>query len=265
MSAVGVAFEIPSVFREVIPGLSTEQAEAEVRARLEVDGGAGPPSGRIARLTTEYARTSALLAATGIRYAATCFGRFRGAWSMGTLTLGLSPLAYRDTAAAVAGMGAVLTEHDSGTEVSTLALPCGPAALAVRRPEPLRISTGASDASGAADPADASGAPGDGAALDVSQLQVFIPVPPDAVPGAQTLATVTFNTPNTDHWADYCALLSPFLRSVRFVPDADAVADGNAPSMSETDTAPGAPADAASGQEVAASPAAERPGASAFG
>ncbi|WP_405744178.1 hypothetical protein OG422_20530 [Streptomyces sp. NBC_01525] len=218
MSAVGVAFEIPSVFREVVPGLSTEQAEAEVRARLEVDGGAGPPSGRIARLTTEYARASALLAATGIRYAATCFGRFRGAWSMGTLTLGLSPLAYRDTAAAVAGMGAVLAEHGSGTEVSTLTLPCGPATLAVRRPEPLRISAEATGTSGAADPAGASGAPSDGAALDVSQLQVFIPVPPDAVPGAQTLATVTFNTPSTDHWADYCALLLPFLRSVRFVP-----------------------------------------------
>ncbi|WP_399086453.1 hypothetical protein ACGH2B_08405 [Streptomyces sp. BBFR2] len=203
MSAVSVAFEIPSVFREVVPGLSTEQAEDEVRARLEVDGGAGLPSGRFARLTAEYARASALLAATGIRYAATCLGRIRGAWSMGTLTLALSPLPYRDADAAVAGVGAALAEHAAGAEVSALTLPCGPAALAVRRAD----SPGPDEA----------GAPG-AAAAGMAQLQVFIPVPPDAVPGAQTLATVTFSTPSTDHWADYCALLLPFLRSLRFLP-----------------------------------------------
>ncbi|MEU3709064.1 hypothetical protein [Streptomyces catenulae] len=202
MSAIGVAFEIPSVFREVVPGLSTAQAEAEVRARLEDDHGVCPPPGRIAPLTAAYERTSALLATTDLRYAATCFRHFHGAWSVGTLTLGLSPLTYRDTAAALAGIGTVLAEHGSGTDARTLELPCGTAAFTVRRPEPPRGS---------------GGAPGPSAAT--AQLQVFIPVPPDAVPGAQALATVVFSAPGADPWAEHCALVLPFLRSLRFVPE----------------------------------------------
>ncbi|MFF9477643.1 hypothetical protein [Streptomyces sp. NPDC014733] len=210
MSATGIAFEIPSVFREVVPGLSPAQAEAEVRAHLEAEGGTVPPPGRIAPLAAAYEKTSALLATTDIRYAATCFRRFRGAWSVGTLTLGLSPLTYRDTAAALAGIGTVLAERGSGTDARTLELPCGTAAFTVRRPEPARVSTGGAgpDAAGSADSSAAT-----------AQLQVFIPVPPEAVPGAQSLATVVFSAPGADPWAEHWALVLPFLRSLRFVPE----------------------------------------------
>ncbi|GAA3195312.1 MULTISPECIES: hypothetical protein [Streptomyces] len=86
--------------------------------------------------------------------------------------------------------------------------------FAVRRPEALPTGGPEPDA---ATPADPSGTPG-GTAPGAAQLRVFIPVPPDAVPGAQTPATVVFSAPSADPWADHCALLLPFLRSLRFVP-----------------------------------------------
>ncbi|MFG2223784.1 hypothetical protein [Streptomyces sp. NPDC048644] len=210
MSAVHVAFDIPSVFRETTPGLDTQRAHAEVMAHADAQGGSDLPAERIDQMVAEYEKNSAMLAAAGVRYSATCFGQFDDEWSMGTLTIGMTPLAYRDTEIAVAGMTKIFAaKHGPNAEVSSLPLPCGLATLVIQQPTALRM------------PAEFT-ASGEDVPIDVAQLQAFIPVPQSAVPGAQTLVTVTFSTPSTDHWADYCELLVPFLQSLRFLPDGDA-------------------------------------------
>ncbi|MFI7097833.1 hypothetical protein ACIBK8_00505 [Streptomyces sp. NPDC050161] len=220
MSSVHVTFEIPSAFRGTTPGLDAEEARAEVTARAQAQG-RELPDGVIEELTAEYRKVSALLAESGVRYSATCFGQFNDEWSMGTLTIGMTPLAYRDTEIAVVGMTKIFAaKHGPNAEVSSLPLPCGLATLVIQQPTALRM------------PAEFT-ASGEDVPIDVAQLQAFIPVPQSAVPGAQTLVTVTFSTPSTDHWADYCELLVPFLQSLRFLPDGDATQDGGAHAPAE--------------------------------
>ncbi len=206
MSAVRIAFEIPSAFREITPGLNARQACAEVMTHAAAQG-SDLPVDRLEEIAAEYEKTSAMLASSGVRYCATCFGQFHDEWSMGTVAIALTPLTYRDTEIAVAGITRILAaEHGRSAEVSTITLPCGQATLVIRQPAALRLP-GEFTASGTDIP------------LEVAQLQVSVPVPQSAVPGAQTLVTVTFSTPSTDHWPDYCELLVPFLRSLRFLPD----------------------------------------------
>ncbi|MEU9121334.1 hypothetical protein AB0C96_16025 [Streptomyces sp. NPDC048506] len=215
MSAVHVAFEISSLFQRTTPGLDLEQARAEVVARTQGQGAAFPDE-RIDDITVEYQRISAMLAESGVLYAASCFGRFDGDWSMGSLVIGLQPLSYRDPEIAVAGMAKILAaEHGPSAEVSAIALPCGQATLVIRQSPDLRLPAEFTES-------------GEDIPIDVAQLQAFIPVPPDAVPGAQTLVTVVFSTPSTDHWADYCELLVPFLDSLSFLPDQEAGEDTDA-------------------------------------
>ncbi|WP_043265884.1 hypothetical protein [Streptomyces sp. CT34] len=208
MSAVQITFEISSAFRETTPGLNPEQASAEVAARAEAQG-AVLPGGQLDAIAAEYQKVSQLLAETGVRYSGTCFGTFDddGDLSMGTVTIAVQPLAYQDTGVAVAGMTKVLAaKHGTSAEVSTIGLPCGQATLVLRQSPELRM------------PAEFA-ASGEDIPIDVAQLQAFIPVPQSAVPGAQTLVTVTFGTPSTDHWADYCELMVPFLQSLQFTPE----------------------------------------------
>ncbi|KUL36421.1 hypothetical protein ADL22_24305 [Streptomyces sp. NRRL F-4489] len=208
MTAVQIAFEISSAFRETTPGLDLERARAEVAARAQAQG-VNPTGAQLDAVAVEYQKLSQLLAEAGIRYSGTCFGQFEddGDLSLGNVTIGLQPLDYQDPDLAVAGITRILAaEHGQTAEVSTLDLPCGQAALVLRQSPELRL------------PAEFTAA-GQDIPIEVAQLQAFIPVPQSAVPGAQTLVTVTFSTPSTDHWADYCAMVVPFLRSLRFAPE----------------------------------------------
>ncbi|MGW1378117.1 hypothetical protein ACWD6P_28120 [Streptomyces sp. NPDC002446] len=217
MSGVRVAFEVPSIFHRITPGITPEQTRAEVAARAQAQGAAFPDE-RIDEIAAEYQKVSALLAKVGVIYSASCFGRFDdGDWSTGTLTIGLAPLSYEDPEIPVAGMTKILAaQHGQSAEVSAITLPCGQATLVIRQSPDLRL------------PAEFTQS-GEDMPIDVAQLQAFIPVPPSAVPGAQTLVTVTFSTPSTDHWADYCELLVPFLQSLRFLPDRDEEAQVGTP------------------------------------
>ncbi|MEU5302273.1 hypothetical protein ACH4YO_05675 [Streptomyces noursei] len=204
---VEIAFEISSIFRKTTPGLNVDQARAEVAAHAQARG-ATPSEAQLDEMAAEYAKVSQLLAENGVRYSATCFGTFDdGDWSTGTVTIALQPLTYQAPEIAVSGMTRILAAHHGPTaEVSAIDLPCGQATLVLRQSPELRM------------PAEFT-ASGDDIPIDVAQLQAFIPVPRSAVPGAQALVTVTFSTPSTDHWADYCEVLAPFLRSLRFAPE----------------------------------------------
>lgn len=219
MSGVHVAFEVPSIFHSVTPGLPPEQARAEIAARAQAQGAALPDE-RIDEIAAEYQKVSTVLAEAGVIYSASCFGQFGedGDWSMATLTVGLTPLSYRAPEVATAGMTKILAaQHGQNAEVDTLTLPCGQATLVLRQSPALRLPAEFAES-------------GEDTPIDVAQLQAFIPVPPNAVPGAQALVTVAFSTPSTDHWADYCELLVPFLQSLRFLPDQgeEAAVDGAA-------------------------------------
>ncbi|MFF4601742.1 hypothetical protein ACFY12_03145 [Streptomyces sp. NPDC001339] len=209
MSAVRVAFEVPTIFQRITPGLDPEQARTEVMARAQAQG-VEIPDERIDEIATEYQKVSTLLAAAGVLYSGSCFGQFDNDGIMGSLTIGLQPLSYRDPEIAVAGMTKIFTaEHGQNAEVSAITLPSGQATLVIRQSPDLRMPGEHTES-------------GEDLPIDVAQLQAFIPVPQSAVPGAQTLVTVTFSTPSTDHWADYCELLVPLLQSLRFLPNADA-------------------------------------------
>ncbi|MFF8368861.1 hypothetical protein ACF05W_08475 [Streptomyces lydicus] len=209
MSAVQVSFEISPIFQRITSGLDPERARAEVTARIHAQGAAVPDE-LIDEITAEYQKVSTMLADTGVLYSGSCFGQFDGDWSMGSLTIGLQPLSYRDPEVAIAGMTKILAaEHGRHADVSALTLPCGQATLVIRQSPDLRLPAEFSDS-------------GEDLPIDVAQLQAFIPVPPSSVPGAQTLVTLTFSTPSTDHWADYCELLVPLLNSMRFRPAQEA-------------------------------------------
>ncbi|MFI1430814.1 hypothetical protein [Streptomyces lydicus] len=229
MSAVQVSFEISPIFQRITSGLDPEHARAEVTARLHAQSAAVPDE-LIDEITAEYQKVSTMLADTGVLYSGSCFGQFDGDWSMGSLTIGVQPLSYRDPEVAIAGMTKILAaEHGRHAEVSAITLPCGRATLVIRQSPDLRLPAEFSDS-------------GEDLPIDVAQLQAFIPVPPSSVPGAQTLVTVTFSTPSTDHWADYCALLVPLLNSMRFRPAQEAELGAPAPEAAPSVAGGSAPA-----------------------
>ncbi|MFI1617069.1 hypothetical protein ACH4VT_08825 [Streptomyces lydicus] len=229
MSAVQVSFEISPIFQRITSGLDRERARAEATARIHAQGAAVPDE-LIDEITAEYQKVSTMLADTGVLYSGSCFGQFDGDWSMGSLTIGVQPLSYRDPEVAIAGMTKILAaEHGRHAEVSAITLPCGWATLVIQQSPDLRLPAEFSDS-------------GEDLPIDVAQLQAFIPVPPSSVPGAQTLVTVTFSTPSTDHWADYCELLVPLLNSIRFRPAQEAGLGAPAPEAAPS--AAGGPATA---------------------
>lgn len=233
MSSVRVSFEISSAFRRITPGLNAEQTRAEAAARAEAQG-ARLTEEQMEAIVMEYQKASTMLAENGVCYAGSCFGLLDGDWTMGALTIGLSPLSYRTPEIAVAGMTKILAaEHGQRAEVSALTLPCGEATLVIKQSPDLRLPAEFTEGS-------------EDLPIDVARLQAFIPVPPSVVPGAQTLVTVTFSTPSTDHWADYCEMLVPFLNSLRFLPEAEAEGsgDGTTPASRPEPSPPGSPASA---------------------
>ncbi|GGW84618.1 hypothetical protein [Streptomyces noursei] len=242
---MNIAFELPSVFREIKTGMSREEARQEVVSRAAAKG-IDRPAGEIDDVTGLYERASAMLLADGVVYAASCHGEFNDERSTGTLTIGLNPLAYADESVAVEGIREVMAKKRANfAEVSLLELPCGKAVVAIQQTPALRIPGEFTTA-------------GQDIPVDVAQLQAFIPVPQEAVPGAQTLVTITFSTPSIDHWPEYSEIVAAFLRTLRFLPDGH----------DETDVRPSSPAAVDEAERLRkptpAAPA-DRAGMSAFG
>ncbi|MGW8551591.1 hypothetical protein [Streptomyces tubercidicus] len=230
---MNITFDALPGFREMPIGLGVEEARDYLQDRA-AEHGQVPPAAQIDAIASDFEKSSALLAASGVVYAATCLGTIDGDLSTGTLTLGLSPLGYNAPEVAVEGIRQVMAaKHENSADTHILTLPCGQAALVIRQVPALKI------------PAEVNRT-GEDIPIDVAQIQAFIPVPQTVVPGAQTLATVTFSTPSIDHWADYCALLVPFLNSLRFLPDpegeADAPSAGPTPAGLPVPSAAGSPA-----------------------
>ncbi|MGG2458474.1 hypothetical protein ACO0M4_01340 [Streptomyces sp. RGM 3693] len=204
---MNIAFELSSAFKEIKAGLSREEARQEVVSRAAAKG-IDRPAGEIDEVTDLYERASAMLLADGVVYAASCHGEFDDERSTGTLTIGLSPLAYADASVAVEGIREVMAKKRANfSEVSLLELPCGNAVVAIQQTPALRIP-GEFTTTGQDIP------------IDVAQLQAFIPVPQEAVPEEQALVTITFSTPSVDHWPEYSEIVAEFLRTLRFLPDA---------------------------------------------
>ncbi|MFD7297905.1 hypothetical protein ACFV9W_31865 [Streptomyces sp. NPDC059897] len=203
---MNVTFQIPPFFQEIVPGLDPDQARAQAAAR--VGHRATPLSEEdLDALGVEYARASASLAAANVFYAATCLGTIDGDLSSGTLLIARQPLSYRDPRTAVTGIGEVMERrHGPDAAVRIWDLPCGEAVLVFEQNASLRI------------PAEMT-ASGEDFPVEVAQVQAFIPVPYEAVPGAQDMIVITFSTPSTDHWEDYSEVLAAFLRSLTFTPD----------------------------------------------
>ncbi|MEU4849782.1 hypothetical protein [Streptomyces gilvosporeus] len=204
---MNIAFELSAAFKEIKVGLSHEEARQEVAARAEAKG-IDRPEGEIGVVAGLYERTSATLLTEGVVYAASCHGQFDNERSTGTLTIGISPLVYADVSVAVEGIREVMKkERANYAEVSIVKLTCGQAVVVIQQTPALRIP-GEFTTTGQEIP------------VDVAQLQAFIPVPQDDVPGEQTLVTVTFSTPSIDHWPEYSEIVAEFLRTLRFLPDA---------------------------------------------
>ncbi|MFF0018131.1 hypothetical protein [Streptomyces sp. NPDC005374] len=205
---MNVTFRVPSFFREIMPGLDPAEARAQAGARIgrRADDLDDLDEERLDSLTAEYARASSILEAANMFYAATCLGTINGDLSSGTLTIARQPLTYRDPHTAVIGIGELMTRrHGPDGAVRLWDLPCGQAVLTFQQSATLRI------------PADLTTA-GEDLPVEVAQIQAFIPVPRETVPGAQDLIVITFSTPSTDHWEDYCGVIAELLRSVTLAP-----------------------------------------------
>ncbi|WP_329121614.1 hypothetical protein [Streptomyces sp. NBC_01465] len=201
-----VVFEVPPFFQEITPGLDPDAAHTAAITRLGARAAALSEQ-ELDETVTTYRLASQTLADTGVFYAATCLGTINGDGSMGTLTLARQPLTYRDARIAAEGIAEIMTSRRPGgtSTVEMLGLPCGEAVLVFDRTAALRIPAELTEY-GADIP------------IDVAQLQAFVPVPQQTVPGAQELVVVTFGTPSTDHWADYCEIMAALLRTLRFTP-----------------------------------------------
>lgn len=100
----------------------------------------------------------------------------------------------------------MVNKHGQRASVTTRDLPCGKAVIVIEQNPSLRMPAELTET-------------GEDIPIDVAQLQAFIPVPQQAVPGAQEMLVLTFSTPSTDHWVDYCEVVVNVLRSFRFAPD----------------------------------------------
>ncbi len=213
---MNVSMQLPSFFRPITPGLSAEDARAEALARI----GQQPvdlDAGYVDQLVVDYQRASEFLASAGVFCAATCLGTINSEPSAGTLIIGLQPLTYADPDAAALGIHEImLGKHGRRASVSTRDLPCGKAVIVIEQSPSLRIPAELTEN-------------GEDIPIDVAQLQAFIPVPQQAVPGAQEMLVLTFSTPSTDHWVEYCEVVVGVLRSLRFTPDEESLHQPTSP------------------------------------
>ncbi|GAB7032495.1 hypothetical protein AB0G35_03655 [Streptomyces sp. NPDC021749] len=195
---MAVSFEIPPFFREITVVADEDEARAavveRVRSRLGKIG-----TTELEQLVTNYRLASSLTAASGVIYAATCLGTVQGEPSAGALTLAVHPQTFTERGIAAAGIARIAAGRGAG-EVATevLELPCGPAAVVIQQTEALNI------------PAEYA-ASGRDTPVETAQLQAYIPAP-----SSQELLVVTFTTPSTRHWNDYCTIMVEFLRGIRF-------------------------------------------------
>jgi hypothetical protein len=205
---VNVTFQVPPFFQEIVPGLDPDRARTAAAARAG-SRAAILSEDQLDGLAAEYARASAALAAANVFYAATCLVTIGGDLSSGTLLLAREPLTYRDPGTAVAGIGEVMARrHGTDGAVRQWDLPCGQAVLVFQQSAALRIP-GELTASGEDFP------------VEVAQIQAYVPVPHEAVPGAQDMIVATFSTPSTDHWEEYCEVMAALLRSLAFAPEGE--------------------------------------------
>ncbi|MFJ8538572.1 hypothetical protein [Streptomyces sp. NPDC093591] len=213
---MNVCMQVPPFFRPITPGLSAEEARAETLARIG-EQLADLDAGYVDQLVVDYQKASEALAAAGVFYAATCLGRINNEPSAGTLIIGLQPLSYADSDAAAVGIHEImLGKRGRRALVSTRDLPCGKAVIVIDQSPSLRI------------PAELT-VHGEDIPIDVAQLQAFIPVSQQAVPGAQEMLVLTFSTPSTDHWAEYSEVVVDALRSLRFTPDEESAQQPTSP------------------------------------
>ncbi|MDQ8708365.1 hypothetical protein RCO28_38800 [Streptomyces sp. LHD-70] len=200
-----VTFKIPPIFQPFTPSSDAESTRAEALARM-ADWTTQTAQSELDELADTYSQTAALLDSAGVFYAATCLTEFHGELSSGTLTMASTPLSYNDARTATAGIAEILDATPSRERyITVLPMPCGQVTLAIDQSAALRI------------PAQFSRT-GEDIPINVAQLQAFIPVPAEKIPGAQELITVTFSTPSTHHWEEYCAILAELLRSLDFGP-----------------------------------------------
>lgn len=203
---MNVTMQVPPFFRPITPGMPAEEARAEATARVgsyatEMD------ARHLDQLVADYQKASEFLGSAGVFYAATCLGKINNEPSAGTLIVGLQPLSYPDPDIAVTGIHEImLGKYGRRALVSTRDLPCGKAVIVIEQNPSLRIPGELTES-------------GDDIPIDIAQLQAFIPVPQQAVPGAQEMVVLAFSTPSTDHWVEYCGVIVGVLRSLRFAPD----------------------------------------------
>ncbi|WP_162597011.1 hypothetical protein [Streptomyces sp. NEAU-S7GS2] len=142
------------------------------------------------------------------------------------MTVAVHPLTYTYPGLAAAGIVRISSER-GGDDVAAevLDLPCGPVAVTLQQILAMNI------------PAEFA-VSGQDTPVEVAQLQAHIPAPRGA-----ELITVTFNTPNTHHWEEYCSIIVDFLHSIRF---SSADADASAASLSTAAVKPSRDSGAAS-------------------
>lgn len=151
-----------------------------------------------------YHEVSSLMGSAGAFYAATCLTEFHGEPSAASIVMASTPLSYTDPQTATAGIAEIFTSSGSGQVFSRVfSMPCGRVVVVINQRAAMRIPAECTET-------------GEEIPVDVAQLQAFIPIPKDEVTGAQDLVTVTFSTPGTHHWEEYCTILADLLRSLDF-------------------------------------------------
>ncbi|WP_306323319.1 MULTISPECIES: hypothetical protein [unclassified Streptomyces] len=202
---MNVTFQIPPFFQEIVPGLDPAQARTHAAARAGDRAGTVLTEAQLDSMAAEYARASATLSAANVFYAATCLVTIDDDLSSGTLLIARHPLAHRDPETAVIGIGEVMAREHGSDAVRIWDLPCGRAVLVFEQSASLHI------------PAELT-TNGEDLPVEVAEIQAYVPVPRDAVPGAQDMIVLTFSTPSTDHWEEYCEVVAAVLRSLTFTP-----------------------------------------------